>query len=237
MPVIMKGIATVLDMNSNRSNRRRRGRRRVTFLSVFISSVERIAALIAILMALIGLCRWIYYRSPHVKAGFELHSLYGCSVEGIKERCSLLFDGIEPGLMPRIDITIVNNSNRQIVFDESDGCEIDLEKYIPYEDLSIYNEAGGANGWSAPKIWDADIGTETGIYRAVPEEIDADGETGSFFEIDEKGTDKFIVRVNPTVPGYYRFRVKLNYRMNNKKHSIQSDEHYEYVKEPPLEFY
>lgn len=185
-------------------------------------------------VTLFGIVRGFYDVFSHVNADFRLESLYECEIDGFDNSCAFFYSEMDPDYGPRIIVDITNNNKKPIILDAYDGCQISLEKYIPYEELNVDIGNKGATPWEEPKNWNVELGTEKGIYSAVPEKsIGVDNPSNAFLEIDVNKSDRFIIYVTPSQPGYYKFRVLLNYNINNKKHKISSKKYFEYVRQAP----
>lgn len=175
--------------------------------------------------------QFFYDRSAHVSIKYEDHSLYGCDVEGVDERCVEISDN-DPNYMPRIQFDITNNSGKPIAFHNEDAVTVTLEEYIPYEDLAISNEAGGAEGWDTPVNFVSYIGTNEGDYPALSEEHTntTQADYYSTLSVDPDESKRILLTVYPPQAGLYKFKVKLKYYYRNKEQEpYTTDKDFYYV--------
>ena len=200
-----------------------------------IDSVPDVKALIELILALASLAgvlvagvQWLFYLVPHVHVDYELQSMYSCDVEGIDDHCIYLTPD-EPSSWIQMDIG--NNSGEKIRFDEYDGVQAELVRYIPYDELVIKNEAGGAD-WEIPVGWTAELGTQSGTYYASPKDMDQEG---AAYSIEANDTGRFLLYLAPQKAGYYEVAVHLKYRYKGSFKSLQSPQTYHFVMDPAYE--
>lgn len=179
-------------------------------------------------------------QKPHINLSEQSYLVTVTGVEGNKERSVLTHfitaESIGNGGTPFIELNIQNNSSRTIYFDDRNAVKIEVKKFIPLDDLVLYNPAGGADGaWEEPYQWFGVLKAESESCVAIPvsnEEIKEAG--GNLISIEEGNMKRFQIYLTAEEYGYYLFEIELNYLFNNKNYSIASEEYsYVYI---PLEF-
>ena len=195
----------------------------------FWNSLERreknialIAAVLTILVSITGYVSWFINILDSVSITERLDSLYGCDVKGIEEGCAM-FSVLDPGYMPRISFDIANQNNTPVFFNSNDAVTVEVLEYIPYDELVIVNETGGADPWTDPVYWSANIDPLAKEYSAAPNEDKYSDLTGDeFLKVDSNDLSRFILLINPSEAGYYKIRVKLSYRYRNSNKTYLS---------------
>lgn len=204
-------------------------RTRKSPIITFWDSLERreknialIAAVLTILVSITGYVSWFINILDSVSITERLDSLYGCDVEGIEEGCAM-FSVLDPGYMPRISFDIANQNNTPVFFNSNDAVTVEVLEYIPYDELVIVNETGGADPWTDPVYWSANIDPLVKEYSAAPNEDKYSDLTGDeFLKVDFNDLSRFILLINPSEAGYYKIRVKLSYRYRNSNKTYLS---------------
>lgn len=179
-------------------------------------------------------------QKPHIKLSEKSYLVAVTSVEGNKD-CSVLThfitaESVGNAGTPFIELNIQNNSNRTIYFDDRDAVKVKVKKFIPLDDLVLYNPAGGADGaWEQPYQWLGVLKAESASSVAVPVSSEGIKETGgSLISIEEGNMKRFQIYLTAEEYGYYLFEIELNYLFNNKNYSVTSKEYsYVYI---PLQF-
>lgn len=182
----------------------------------------------------------IWSQKPHIKLSETSYSASGVRVEGNSGYSVLtyFFDAENVGEMgtPFIELSIQNNSNRTIYFEDKDAIKVKVKKFASLDNLVLYNPAGGAEpAWEEPYQWFGVLKAESEICIAVPvsgKEIKETG--GNLISIEEGNMKRFQIYLTAEEYGYYLFEIELNYLFNNKNYSVTSKEYsYVYI---PLQF-
>lgn len=166
-------------------------------------------------------------KSPDVLISEEMHSLYSCKVQGIDDTC-ILFTTDDRSYMPYLSLDTSNSSDHPITLKNEDAVTVEVEDFIPYADIGVYDEVGGADGWSTIDNFIANIGTAKGNYTAYEEDY-SDNLSPDYYsskEIDPDEAARLCLYIYPQEAGLYKIKVHFKYYYKNEDYSYDSEEYY-----------
>ena len=124
-----------------------------------------------------------------------------------------------------VAISLYNESDSTIVLDNN-SISVELLEYIPYDEIHIYDEAGGfgPGDWYEAVKYRIDLKNEQKIQNAYHVFDDEEkGRNDAYLKLHGHDVQRLDLSVLPEEKGYYRFRLIINYDQagNTKTYKTQ----------------